>query len=95
MSYYSRLDNYNRYSADSCAQNKQCNNIPINVVPVYSPPGYESLTRGGPCSTDHLEMDQAYAPMCDQYSAQICQPRSMALNAFPNCGPCKMGMNRY
>jgi hypothetical protein len=43
----------------------------VQVVPVYSPPGYDTLTHG-PCAHGHLEINQAYSPVCDKFASRLC-----------------------
>lgn len=63
---------YNNYSANSCQPlQAPCSAMAVQVVPVYSPPGYESLTHG-PCAFDHLNISQAYPSNCDKFTQRLC-----------------------
>ncbi len=81
---YSTLMDYNSYAAGSCQQPMRApiSAMAVQVVPVYSPPGYEALTHG-PCAGDHLNITQAYPSNCDKFVQRLCDC---------NCGQPQMPM---
>ena len=70
MSYHT-LQNYNSYEAGSCCTNDAPTPMSIQVVPVYSPPGYDALTYGQ-CSEGHVSITDAYSKNCDQTASRLC-----------------------
>ncbi len=69
---YSSLHNYNYYGAESCESIKRpCSAMAVQLIPTYSPPGYDTLTHG-PCAYSHLEIGQAYPTNCDKFAARLC-----------------------
>lgn len=72
MSSYSQLNNYNNYTASSCDRMSVPRGaMSVQVVPVYSPPGYDTLTHGE-CADRHLSISQAYPANCDKFVARLC-----------------------
>ena len=72
------LNDYNNYAASSCsgirgpqAAQGALGPMAIQVVPVYSPPGYDTLTHG-PCAASHLDISQAYPSQCDRFVQRLC-----------------------
>ena len=83
---YSTLGSYNSYGAGSCQSIRAPTSaMAVQVVPVFSPPGYDTLTRGGSCSGKHLEIMQAYSPVCDKFASRLCDCNLPHSGAQPPC----------